>query len=424
MSEIVHTSHLFKPSFDSSERHFSLIFLVIFTKMVIAPFANACLAKASHLVTGSGHAAENSMAVAHVNRIGTAVPEHDIHAPINAFMRSMLPDQRTREVFDRMAERSGIAHRYSFMRADGRCEGQAVDARGFYQRGRFPSTRARMALYETEALSLAIRAVAALEIEGQPSALVGITHLVVASCTGFTAPSLDLQLAEHLGLRQDVQRTLIGFMGCSAAVPALRAACHAVHANPAARVLVVNLELCSLHLQETPNLNRLLSLMLFGDGASAALVTAELSGMALLDFFAMIIPDSKHLITWHIGDHGFDMYLSGQVPLRITQTLREDRARASASLILRGENVADIDLWAIHAGGRTVLDAVESGLNLDPSALYTSRQVLHDYGNMSSATVMFVLQDMLRQRCHGTRGLAIAFGPGMVAETFRFQMVE
>lgn len=362
------------------------------------------------------------MAIAHINGIGTAVPEHDIHLPINAVMRTMLPDQRTRQVFDRMADRSGIGHRYSFMRADGRAEEQEVNAGGFYPRGNFPSTGARMALYETEALRLAKCAVAALKREIPTDMLDDITHLVVASCTGFTAPGLDLQLMTNLGLRPDVQRTLIGFMGCSAAVPALRVAYQAVQANPAARVLVVNLELCSLHLQETSDLNSLLSLILFGDGASAALVTAQPTGIAMLDFLAIIIPDSGNLITWHIGDQGFNMHLSGQVPLRINQTLREEMKQAGANKILRGEQVKDFDLWAIHPGGRSVLDAVETGLGLTSADLSSSRRILHNYGNMSSATVMFVLQDMLHQHHHEARGMAMAFGPGMVAETFRFQM--
>jgi len=362
------------------------------------------------------------MAIAHINGIGTAVPEHDIHQPITAVMRTMLPDQRTRQVFDRMAERSGIGHRYSFLRADGQGNEQEVDASGFYPRGNFPSTGARMALYETEALRLAIRAVEALKSEIPTDLLDGITHLVVASCTGFSAPGLDLQLVTNLGLRPDVQRTLIGFMGCSAAVPALRVAYQAVQTNPDARVLVVNLELCSLHLQETADLNCLLSLMLFGDGASAALVTAQPTGIAMLDFLAIIIPDSSDLITWHIGDRGFNMHLSGEVPKRINQTLREEMKQADANKILRGKQVKDFDLWAIHPGGRSVLDAVETGLGLTSTDLSSSRRILHDYGNMSSATIMFVLQDMLHQHHQEARGLAMAFGPGMVAETFRFQM--
>lgn len=365
------------------------------------------------------------MTIAHINGIGTAVPEHDIHQPINAVLRTMLTDERKRRVFDRMAEHSGVRHRYSFMRADGRDDGQDVDASGFYSRGNFPGTSARMALYETEALRLAMNAVAALKLEIPTDKLDGITHLVVVSCTGFAAPGLDLQLAANLGLRPDVQRTLLGFMGCSAAVPALRVAHQAIHTDPDSRVLVVNLELCSLHLQETSDLNSLLSLALFADGASAALVTAQPTGIALLDFLAIIIPDSSDLITWHVGDQGFNMHLSGQVPQRINETLREEMRQAGSNKLLRGEQVRDFDLWAIHPGGRTVLDAVETGLGLKPADLSSSRHILHDYGNMSSATIMFVLQDMLRlyQNDHNAaRGLAMAFGPGMVAETFRFQM--
>lgn len=362
------------------------------------------------------------MTTAHINGIGTAVPDHDIHRPINAVLRTMLPDQRIRRVFDRMADHSDIGHRYSFMRADGRADEQEVDADGFYPLGNFPSTSARMALYETQAPHLAKRAVAALEREIPKGMLDDVTHLVVASCTGFTAPGLDLQLATDLGLRPDVQRTLVGFMGCSAAVPALRAAYEAVHTDPAARVLVVNLELCSLHLQETSDLNALLPQTLFADGASAALVTAQPTGLALLDFLATIIPDSSDLMTWRIGDKGFNMHLSGEVPQRIKQTLREDMEQAGANRILRGEQVRDFDLWAVHPGGRSVLDAVETGLGLSSADLSSSRHILHNYGNMSSATIMFVLQDMLHQGHQEARGMAMAFGPGMVAETFRFQM--
>ena len=358
------------------------------------------------------------MTVAYINRIGTAVPAHDIHAAFVEFARSMVPEGKTRTVFDRMADRAGIAHRYSFLRA-GRIADGEVDATGFYRRGGFPSTAERMAVYETQALGLAHAAVRELDLGPRAA---GITHLVVASCTGFTAPGLDLQLVERLGLRPDVERTLVGFMGCSAAVPALRAAHHIVRSTPDARVLVVNLELCTLHLQETPDLEKLLSFLLFGDGAAAALVSADPAGIALDDFRAVVIPDSAGLITWHIADQGFLMHLSGRVPGRIARALRDELAPQRADGILYGEGIAGIDLWAVHGGGRTVLDAVELGLGLGPQALQASRAVLNDYGNMSSATVMFVLRAMLRQRHAPARGCALAFGPGMVAESFRFRL--
>ena len=277
-----------------------------------------------------------------------------------------------------------------------------------------------MRRYEPDALALALQAVEALDIAGEHHR---ITHLVVASCTGFTAPSLDLQLGERLGLRRDLARTLVGFMGCSAAVPALRLAQQAVLADPNARVLVVNLELCSLHLQETADIETVLSFLLFGDGCAATLVTADETGIVLHDFRTAVIPDSQDLITWQIGDQGFRMYLSGKVPGRIAQSLRDDLARPDDAGLLRGEGTQAVDLWAIHGGGRTVLDAVEIGLGLDKHALRHSRAILRDYGNMSSATVMFVLARMLAEREKARRGFAMAFGPGMVAETFRFSLV-
>jgi predicted naringenin-chalcone synthase len=358
------------------------------------------------------------MTRAHINRIGKATPPHDIHAPFIAFARTLLTDDRQRLVFDRMAERSGIAHRYAGLKAGNLAAGE-VDANGFYRRGAFPGTAARMTLYQSQALTLAMQAVDALGIAEEQHR---ITHLVVASCTGFSAPGLDLQLAERLGLRADVARTVVGFMGCSAAVPALRLAQQAVLADPGARVLVVNLELCSLHLQETQDLETALSFLLFGDGAAAALVTADPGGIGLRDFRNAVIPDSQDLITWHIGDQGFRMFLSGKVPGRIAQALRQERARTDAGGLLHGEGTQAIDLWAVHGGGRTVLDAVEVGLNLEDRALRHSRAVLRDFGNMSSATVMFTLSRILAEDRGGQRGMAMAFGPGMVAESFRFSL--
>ena len=353
---------------------------------------------------------------AYINRIGTAVPENDIHTDFVAFARTLIPDERTRTVFDRMVERSGIAHRFSYFSA-GRLDAGEVDAEGFFQRGRFPNTSARMARYDRWACRLAEDAIACLDLAGEMSS---ITHLIVGSCTGFAAPGLDLQLAARLGLSGSVKRSILGFMGCSAAVPVLRAAQEAVRADPRARVLTVNLELCTLHMQESSDLETILSFLLFGDGCAAALVTADEMGAALDDFRTALIPDSADLITWHIGDQGFDMRLSGKVPARIADALRAERS-GNGDGLLCGEGTQAIDHWAVHAGGRTVLDAVEIGLALPPQALAQSRAVLHDYGNMSSATVMFVLARMLGAA--PGRGMAMAFGPGMVAETFRFRVL-
>ena len=356
------------------------------------------------------------MTRAYINRIGTAVPPHDIHQAFIAFVEGFIPGRRERVLFDRMAQRSGIEHRYSFF-APREDMSEAGDTEGFFRRGAFPGTAARMARFERDGVALAAQAVAALGIEDE-----AVSHLVVASCTGFTAPGLDQVLMERLGLDSSIERTMVGFMGCSAAVNALRTAHHIVRSEPQARVLVVNVELCTLHLQESPDVGAILTALLFGDGASAALVTADPAGLALRDFKAATIPGTQDLITWRIADQGFDMGLSGEVPAAIAQALRSELDRNDSGGILRGARPADFDLWAVHAGGRTVLDAVEQGLELGEEALGVSRAVLRENGNMSSATIMFVLERMLRERsAQGASGLGMAFGPGMVAETFRFE---
>ena len=355
------------------------------------------------------------MTIPHINRIGTAVPPHDIHAAFVTFARTLLADEKSRTLFDRMAERSGIDHRWSVLQP-GEPGADRVDTEGFLNRGRFPSTAARMVRYEHHATDLALAAVAALTAD--PTSF---THIVVGSCTGFTAPGLDQILAERLGMSANIERTLVGFMGCYAAVSTLRTAFHIVRSDPAARVLVVNLELCTLHLQETPDLEAVLSFMLFGDGATAALVSADPVGMAMLDFRSTTLPDSSDLITWRIGDQGFDMRLSGKVPGRIAAAMRGELERSDDGGLLRGQATQQIDLWAVHAGGRTVLDAVEQGLRLSRGALDWSRGVLQDFGNMSSATIMFVLDRMMRGTEGPKNGMAMAFGPGLCAETFRFR---
>jgi predicted naringenin-chalcone synthase len=358
------------------------------------------------------------MTAAHINRIGTAVPHLDMHGIFVEFMNMVQLRGKFDRVFQRMVERSGIFHRYTVLPRNELSMTPTKD-NIFYSPGAFPSTARRMQTYERFAPDLAEQAIAKLDLQGREAE---ITHLVVASCTGFSAPGLDLILAKRLGLRNDLQRSMVGFMGCSAAVPALRIAQAAVLADPAARVLVVNLELCTLHMQETDNLERALLFLLFGDGCSAALITADETGIALRDFRTALLPDSADLITWHIGDDGFDMTLSGQVPGRITQALRADLDAEHDRGLLRGEGTQAIDLWAVHGGGRSILDAVEIGYFLDKTALEDSRSVLAACGNMSSATIMFVLKRMLDTAEKGRRGLGMAFGPGVVAETFRFSM--
>jgi len=346
-----------------------------------------------------------------LNRIGTATPPHDVHRDFVDIVRGELADERQTALFDRMVGLAEIDHRFSVLQGRPGPDEAKLDAEGFYRRGAFPSTAARIARFQQEALSLARQAIERLNL-GQDHA--AITHLIVASCTGFAAPGLDFQIMRDTGLPDTVERTMVGFMGCFAAVNALKLARHIVRSEPHAKVLVVNLELCSLHLQDDWRLDKLLSFLLFGDGASAALVSARPIGLALHRFATASIPETEALITWDVGDSGFDMHLSGQVPGHIRRWLR-----ANGTTLLGNRAAEEIAYWAVHAGGRSILDAVQSALCLPPRSLRFSREVLRAFGNMSSATLMFVLDRILHQPAAGG-GMAMAFGPGLTVETFSF----
>ena len=352
------------------------------------------------------------MTTAYLNRIATAVPEHDVHDVFVVFAEKMLSDPRLRAVFRRMASRATISHRYSFLDPQqGSDHFSSHDANEFYRLGNFPSTSRRMELFEESAPVLMRKAVDRLALSEKERA--GITHVLVTCCTGFYAPGLDFEIVEHLGLSSCVERTMIGFMGCYAAINALKLARHIVRSDPQAGVLMLNLELCTLHFQETQNLEQVLSFLVFADGAAASLITAREQGFGLDSFKAVMVPGTRELITWKIRGLGFDMLLSGEVPGQLARALHTGELMAERE---------GIDLWAVHPGGRSILDAVEKGLDLPPDALAASREVLSCFGNMSSATVMFVLQRLMQQAHSGQRGCAMSFGPGLTAETMRFHV--
>jgi alpha-pyrone synthase len=341
------------------------------------------------------------------------VPEHDVHDAFVVFAENMLADPRLRAVFRRMASRANIAHRYSFLDPE-KSHGQfsSHDACEFYRLGNFPNTAKRMELFEQNAPVLMRKAVDRLALNEKERS--GITHVLVTSCTGLYAPGLDFEIVDHLGLSTDVERTMVGFMGCYAAINALKLARHIVRSDPKASVLMVNLELCTLHFQETQDLGQMLSFLVFADGAAASLISARGQGFSLGSFKAELVPDTRKLITWKIRERGFDMLLSGQVPGELSRALHEGE-------LMRERDC--IELWAVHPGGRSILDAVENGLELPADALAASRDVLSCFGNMPSATVMFVLQRMMKQARPGQRGCAMSFGPGLTAETMRFHAV-
>lgn len=356
------------------------------------------------------------MAAAYLNRISTAVPDHDVHETFMGFAGRILQEDGRDRLFRRMADRAQINHRWSSLRpaAPG---SETVDQDGFYNIGTFPTTAARMRRYEAAAPPLADRAVEGLQL-ARPDT---ITHLIVISCTGLSAPGLDFHLIRKFGIPASVERTSVGFMGCYAAINGLKLARHIVRSDPEARVLMLSLELCTLHLQDTRDMEQVLSFMIFGDGCAAAIISSQETGFALDSFKSVMIPETSGHITWNIGDQGFDMVLSGQVPGSIGQSLGQ-----RTSEILPDVNLEDIALWAVHPGGRSVLDAVQHAFELPAPALAHSRDVLRDYGNMSSATVLFVLDAMMRDSTTmpGSLGCAMAFGPGIIAETMQFSVAR
>ena len=345
-----------------------------------------------------------------LERIATATFDSDVHKAFVQYAHGMLKEERSRTLFLRMAERAGIEARYSPLLVDGSEGPHGVDAYELYRSEFFPTTAKRMALYKQFAPVLMRKALDRLALSEEERKR--IRHVVVTSCTGFYAPGLDFDAVDYLGLDASVERTMIGFMGCYAAMNALKQARHIVRSQPEDTVLVINLEICTLHLQESQDLGEVLSFLVFGDGCAASLVSARPVGFELESFRAIRLEGTADLITWDIGDQGFDMVLSGQVPVAVGQALhahKKDFLRDGA-----------VSLWAVHPGGRSVLDAVAEALELPTHALDASREVLRRYGNMSSATVMFVLEAMMRTAPAGARGCAMAFGPGLTAETMEF----
>jgi len=356
------------------------------------------------------------MTTAYLNRIAAAVPPHDMHGAFIPFAESLLPEGTPRNLYRRMVRLAAIDHRYSFLKPIVTDKGAMQDEGALFVRGDFPSTARRMEAFRQFAPQLARCAL--LKLALSDSERQGITHVIVTCCTGLYAPGLDFEVVELLQLSPSVERTFIGFMGCYAAINALKTARHIVRSEPDAKVLLLSLELCSLHMQETDDLEQLLAFTVFADGCAAYLVTTEPTGLAIDSFLAVNLAGTDHLITWRIGEQGFDMHLSGQVPGQLRQGLAEAGTR-----ITQGRELSSIDLWAVHPGGRTILDAAEQGLALSAEALADSRNILLNYGNMSSASIMFVLHRLMQRARPGQRGCAMSFGPGVTAETMMFHAV-
>lgn len=351
---------------------------------------------------------------AYINHIGCAVPLYERQ---REFLKS-LPDwagpPEIIEKLQQLAAGARIDQRYTVLP-------QPFDSPefpGFYRPGSFPSTGERMKVYQREAPLLAARAVE--HLQGLAGPLRGVTHLIVTTCTGFYAPGLDIDVLRHAGLSPNVQRTVIGFMGCQAALVGLRNARHIVEADADAVVLMVNLELCSLHLQQTPRMDRLVSYLLFADGCAASLITSRPTGMRIDECHSHLSLADADRMAWHIEDSGFAMTLDARLPARIRQWFR-----SSEELSKPEADPAQL-LWAVHPGGRLILDSVQDACGLTDDQMWLSREVLRRFGNMSSASIMFILRDLLQSRAKGAEarpGRALGFGPGLTVEVLDFTLL-
>ncbi|WP_428661094.1 type III polyketide synthase [Runella sp.] len=373
---------------------------------------------------------------AYITSIGTAVPENCIEqSSIADFMirASQLDPTEARKL--RVLYRSTkIQKRYSVLTDYGKTDDFEFYPNTFDLEP-FPTVSQRMLAYRKYALPLALKAVASAlknkdvlsTISPQHSAIPRFTHLITVSCTGLYAPGLDIELVEALGLSRQVHRTSINFMGCYGAFNGLKAANSIVQADPHAKVLLVCIELCTLHFQKKVDENYLLSNALFADGAAAVIIESQPNthtqglSLAMQSFYCDLLFEGRNDMAWHVGDFGFEMVLSSYIPRLVKGGLGElmTQLRQTASLPV-------FDFYAIHPGGRAILEAAESQLGLTPEDNRYAYEVLQEYGNMSSCTVLFVLQKLLQERTQediGKHIFSCAFGPGLTLETGIFKIV-
>lgn len=360
--------------------------------------------------------------MASIISIGTARPTHSLsqdEAARIAVARCEPGDRRSR-LLPQLYRMSQVERRASVLlkpgpaTIDGANGAASVD--WFYggENASSPSTSDRMEQFRRFASPLAIEACTNALCKGKQKAS-GITHLIVVTCTGFAAPGVDFDLIRSLGLPSGVRRTQIGFMGCHAALNGLAVASAFVDACPQNRVLMCCVELCSLHFQYGPESEQFVANALFADGAAAVVVGLG-SGedpWRITDTASHYMEGTEADMTWDIGDHGFEMTLSARVPTMISKHLRP---WLDEVLACNGLSVAEIASWAIHAGGPRIVGAVAERLELRAESVEASRSVLRDSGNMSSATLLFILECLRRS---GSRPpcVMLGFGPGLAVET-------
>lgn len=350
--------------------------------------------------------------------IGTAVPafRHEQSAILDFMQRVYALSENDKRKLKFLYRQGGIDSRYSVIPDYSLSPGEWQFYSPTENLEPFPKLEKRMQWYQQYAAALSMNAIKKCtdSVKGHT-----ITHLITVSCTGMSAPGLDLELLELLELPATTFRTSVNFMGCYAAIHALKIADAFCKADENANVLIVCTELCTLHFQKEHTVDNMTSSMLFADGAAAVLVTGnkESDGLAIDSFYSMVSLKGKKDMAWELSSKGFLMTLSSYVPDVIEENFDSMVQSALATADLHKQ---DITHWCIHPGGKKILEAVHKSLGFTNGQLQPCYDVLREYGNMSSPTVLFVLENIMNSlvKKEKSRIFGAAFGPGLTMETF------
>ncbi len=354
---------------------------------------------------------------------GTAVPVHAADQDhILEFMCAAYNNDTASRKLRILFHSSGIRTRHSVVPDFGL--GKPVYG-NFFGNGT-PDIEKRMLLYRNQAAALAIKAIKNLfDKLGSTIQTFGITHLITVTCTGMYSPGIETEIMERLQLPFDIFHTSVNFLGCNAAFPAQKIADSFSRSDKHARVLVVCVELCTIHFQPKSDNDNLLSNTIFGDGAAALLMVSEefassngLSGLSVKGFNSGVLGDGKELMGWNIKPLNFEMVLNASVPAFIGEKIKEFVSETKRVLDI---SPGAIDKWAVHPGGRKILDNVKKELGLTDDDMANSYRVLREYGNMSSPTILFIINLIMDQMpATGEQVLAVGFGPGISVDTILY----
>ncbi len=352
--------------------------------------------------------------------IGTASPEYQTNQNIILeFMKEAYNEKTANRKLNILFQSSGIHKRYSVLP-----DFDLSSSRKFFDK--IPDVQERMSVFRSKALDLSLHAVNETFSNIQetiPS--LGITHLITVSCTGIYAPGLDSEIIEKLQIKRNIFHTALNFLGCNAIFPALKIADSIASSDVNARVLIVSVELCTLHFHARDLDDSLISNTIFGDGAAACLVVSDqiaaenpYSGLHVRGFYSSLLETGKDLMGWNITPVNFEMILNAQLPAFLNDHIRQFLSDAEQSLRFK---MNQINYYAIHPGGKRILDLIGGTMGLDAGKLQHSYTVLSEYGNMSSATILFVLRRMMLQGLKQNEHVfSMGFGPGICMDSIWF----